>query len=254
MIRKNLYIHYDSVTNHVMTRAINLIADDFMDRYYPENMILAEAPQDFGRFDSQTNFKILRGKVEVQQYLTSVVKAGLRLSNWIDFETLDAMHLLTPNEIAELLYLFHANKTLRSAFFYKLQNNYVYLTLPNGLNKMYYRYVTHFYPRFQRVMRNQMNDLINESNPFCFLRKTHKVSPMSDQIVEELAPVFAVGLKVNFNQAYQMGTGWYVPLNIIEDQLTLLSRDQRPTEHIGFIIYDTNDEHWHLELNLAETN
>ncbi|WP_273478246.1 hypothetical protein WJ437_08365 [Ignavigranum ruoffiae] len=253
MKRKNLYIHYDSVTNHVMTRGINFVANDFLDRYFPDNMILAEAPQDYGRYDSLTNFKILRGKIEIQDYLSSVVKAGLRISNWIDFESVEAMHQLAPSEIAEILYLFHANKSLRSAFFYKLQNNYVYLTLSNGLNKVYYRYVSHFYPRFQRAMKEQMVELINEGNPLAFLRKTHVQSMVEDR-VEEIAPIFATGLKVNFNQAYQKGTRWYVPLNIIEDQLTLLSRDQRPSDHIGFIIYDTNGEQWDVELKLSDTD
>lgn len=251
MRRKNLYIHYDSVTNHVMTRAINFISQDFLDRYYPQNMILADAPQDFGRFDGQTNFKILRGKEEIHHYLTKAVKMGLRISNWVDFESLEAMHQLSANEIAEILYLFHANKSLRSAFFYKLQNNYLYLTLPNGLNKMYYRYVTHFYPRFQRVMREELIAVVNETNPFRFLHKTN-IKPMSDMVVEEIAPVFASGLKVNFSQAYLKGTSWYIPMNIIEDQLTLLSQDQRPSDHVGFIIYDTNREQWLVELKLQE--
>lgn len=252
MRRKNLYVHYDSVTNHVMTRAINFKSEDFLDRYYPENMILADAPLDFGRYDNQTNFKILRGKEEIHAYLTKVVQAGLRISNWVDFESLEAMHQLSPNEIAEILYLFHANKSLKSAFFYKLQNNYIYLTLPNGLNKMYYRYVTHFYPRFQRVMREELIALVNETNPFRFLHKTN-IKPMSDLVVEEIAPVFASGLKVNFSQAYLKGASWYIPMNIIEDQLTLLSQDQRPNDHVGFIIYDTNREQWQVELKLQES-
>ena len=252
MRRTNLYIHYDSVTNHVMTRAMNLMAQDFTERYFPQNMILAEAPADFGRYDVTTNFKVLRGETEVMSYLTTVRKEKLRISNWMDFESLEAMHQLTPNEIAELLYLFHANKSLKSAFFYKLQNNYVYLTLPNGLNKMYYRYVTHFYPRFQRIMREQMRQLINEGQSIFILRK-QDVKHLPESIVEQVAPMFAAGLKVNFNQAYLKGTRWHVPLNIIEDQLTLLSKDQRPNEHLGFIIYDSNIEQWEVKLDLLDS-
>ena len=251
MRRINLYIHYDSVTNHVMTRAINLTVEDFSPKYFPNHMILAEAPADFGRYDATTNFKILKDQDEIESYFNAVVKDKLRLSNWMDFESVEAMHQLTPNEIAELLYLFHANKSLRSAFFYKLQNNYVYLTLPNGLNKVYYRHVNHFYPRMQRVLQERMYELVNESQHLFFMKKT-PVKMMADPTIEQVAPLFSMGLKVNFAQSFQKGTSWYVPLNIIEDQLTLLTKDQQPSEHIGFIIYDTISEHWDVELKLTD--
>ena len=64
MKRVNLYVHYDSVTNYMMTRALSLTSDDFSAQNLPNNLILAEAPANFGRFDVQTNFKILRGRSE----------------------------------------------------------------------------------------------------------------------------------------------------------------------------------------------
>lgn len=251
MNRINLYVHYESVTNHVMTRAVNLRSQDFFTDFFPQNMILAESPTDFGRYDARTNFKILRGESEVRHYLDTCHRDSLRLSNWIDFETLESMHNLTPNEIAELLYLFHAHSGLRSAFFYKLQNNYVYLTLPNGLNKTYYRHVTHFYPRLQRVITEEMSDLVNEGRSRFFLRK-EKVTTIPLFQIERIACHFSNGLKINFTQAYQKGSFWYVPLDIIEDEITLLSLDQRETDHIAYLVYDDDHQQWHVET--AETN
>lgn len=251
MSRVNIYVHYDSVTNHVMTRGINLVLEDFEPRYLPSNLILAQAPAEVGRFDVRTNFKILRSQVEVAKYFESSRNAELRMSNWIDFENIESMHQLTANEIAEILYLFHANKGLKSTFFYKLQNNYVYLTLPNGLLKVFYRFVTHFYPRFQRVMNVRMASLVNESRSLFFMRK-EKVKPIPLNIVEQVAPLFSNGLKINFVQAIQTGSYWKVPLNIIEDELTLLTKDQLPKQHIGYIIYDTNAQRWSLELLMME--
>ncbi|MBZ6527764.1 hypothetical protein HYQ40_08225 [Aerococcaceae bacterium DSM 111021] len=251
MSRVNLYVHYDSVTNHIMTRGINLVHEDFEPRYLPTNMILAQAPPEVGRFDAQTNFKILRNQVEVANYFESSSNAELRMSNWIDFENMESMHQLTANEIAEILYLFHANKGLKSAFFYKLQNNYVFLTLPNGLLKVFYRFVTHFYARFQRVIQARMADLVNESRSLFFMRK-EKVNPIPLNIVEQIAPLFSSGLKINFVQAIQTGSYWKVPLNIIEDELTLLTQDQMHKNHVGYIVYDTNAQRWSLELELIE--
>lgn len=68
MSRVNLYVHYDSVTNHIMTRGIDLVLEDFEFQYMPNNIILAQAPPEVGRFDAQTNFKVLRNKTEVANY------------------------------------------------------------------------------------------------------------------------------------------------------------------------------------------
>lgn len=248
MGRTNLYVHYDAVTNHMMTRAVSLTIPDFPQHFFPKNMILAETSVEFGRFDSQTNFKILRGREDIKAYLSYSQEHKMRISNWLDFDSLEDMHQLVPSEIAEILYLFHANKAMKSAFFYKLQNNYVYLTLPNGLTKTYYRHVQHFYPRFQRVLEEEMTALLNESKSLFFMRKG-RVTSLPEEIAEELAPVFSNGLKINFQQAYEKGSRRFVPLDIIEDELTLLTLDQKPKDHIGFLIYDSNSEQW--ELNLA---
>lgn len=251
MSRVNLYVHYDSVTNYVMTRGIGLNSSDFETQYIPNNLILAEAPADFGRYDVQTNFKVLRGKMEVLNYMEVCQSKGLRMSNWIDFESMELMHQLTPNEIAELLYLFHSSSVLRSAFFYKLQNNYVFLTLPNGLSKMYYRHVAHFYPRFQRVIRERVEDLVNESRARFFARR-EQVAELPMEIVLEIAPLFASGLKVNFTQAYADKLAWYLPLMSLEDELTLLTQGQSLNERVGTLIYDISLQEWRLNLTIFE--
>lgn len=247
MGRINLYVHYDSVTNHIMTRAISLRSSDFNEQYMPTNLILGEAPPEFGRFDAQTNFKILRGHTEVYDYMEMCRKENIRMSNWIDFESIELMHQLSPTEISELLYLFHSHKTLRSAFFYKLQNNYVFLTLPNGLNKMYYRHVTHFYLRFQRVIQEETSKLVNEGKSRFFGKKL-VVASLPTVIVEQLSPLFASGIKINYSQAEQREHTWRIPLMIIEDELTLLSQNQALNESVGVLIYDTQGQTWQLEL------
>lgn len=250
-MRRNMYIHYDSVTNHIMTRAIDLRVEDFPEGFFPQNLILGESPYDYGRFDPQTNFKIIRGPLHVREYMVSVHQSGLRMSNWIDFEDIETMHMLSPQEIADLLYLFHAHRGLRSAFYYKLQNNYVFLTLPNGLMKMFYRHVDHFNPRFKRAVQQTMYQIINENRLF-FSQKT-RINPLSNQVIEQIVPYFAQGLKVNFSQGYIVEQKHYVPLDIIEDELTLLTLDQQPKDHIGFMVYDTTTGEWELELGRQET-
>ncbi|MBG9980778.1 hypothetical protein HZY91_06740 [Facklamia sp. DSM 111018] len=252
MGRLNLYVHYDSVTNHFMTRGITMTVKDFSQQYLPQNIILANAPEEFGRFDVQTDFKILRGQGEVFDYIDLCHKEQRRMSNWIDFDSIEMMHQLTPYEISELLYLFHANKALRSPFFYKLQNNYVYLTMPNGLTKTYYRHMVHFYPRFQRSISEHMEEMLNE-NAHWLMRRKHKVSPLPLEIVERLSPLFMNGLKIDFKQAYAIHNDWYLPLYIIEDELTHLTRMLPKELQIGELIYQENLSSWNLKNKIISS-
>lgn len=247
MSRVNLYVHYDPVMNYVKTRGVDLQIEDFNAQYIPHNMILAESPQNFGRFDTPTNFKILRGQTEVLQYMRTVKQQQLKLSNWIDFESIELMHQLTPNEIAEILYLFHSSNTLKSAFFYKLQNNYVYLTQPNGLNKTYYRHVHHFYPRLQRVIHRKITERVNENKSFLFSRKVD-IEPVPLGIIEQLELHFLYGLKFDFSRAFLEDKDWNIPLFIIEDELTLLTIPQKNDESIGMLRYNVEVHEWKLDL------
>ncbi|UUX33222.1 hypothetical protein [Fundicoccus culcitae] len=247
MSRVNLYVHYDPVMNYIKTRGIDLKIEDFNNQYVPHNMILSEAHLQFGRFDAPTNFKILRGQPEVLQYLKTVTNQHIHLSNWIDFETIELMHQLTPNEIAEILYLFHSANPLRSAFFYKLQNNYVFLTLPNGLNKTYYRHIRHFHPRLQRVLNTKMGQIVNEGRSFIFPRKM-SVAPVPQAIIDKLEYHFIYGLKFDFARAELINKDWQIPLFIIEDELTLLTLAQKNDESIGRLSYNIEVHEWHLEI------
>lgn len=248
MRRMNVYVHYDSVTNYTMTRALSLTSDDFNSQNLPKNLILAEAPVNVGRFDVQTNFKILRGRSEVLAYMEMCQRENLRMSNWIDFDSVDLMHELSAQEIAELLYLFHSSNVLRSAFFYKLQNDFVYLTLANGLNKTFYRHIQDFYVRFQRGMTEKMTQIANESRSLFFNRRV-LVPLMPLSVVEEIAVLFPEGLKIDFVQAQLEHHKWHVPLYIIEDELTLLTQEQPKHEQVGELLFDTESGQWRVLLN-----
>lgn len=246
MSLKNLYVYYDSVTSHVVTRGIPFTPGDFPEGFFPEHILFNDSRLDLGRYDSQTHFKVLRGPEVIRQYFQSVAGRNQAMVNWIDFESIDLLHQLAPNEIAEILYLFHTSRPLHSVFFYKLQNNYAHVNMANGLNKTYYRYVDQFYSRFCRGLADQMVDLVNYSRSFFLPRR--KVKPPAPDWVQVLMPVFSRGLKINVTQSFTKGSQYWIPLNIIEDQLTLLSQEQRPQDHMGFIIYDDTPQKWSLDL------
>ncbi|EPH07656.1 hypothetical protein [Facklamia hominis] len=250
MSRLNVYVHYDSVTNHFMTRGVRLNTIDFLKPYMPQNIILADEQEEFGRFDIHTNFKILKGQTMVADYFDICFKEKRRMSNWIDFDSVEMMHQLTPIEISEILYLFHATKALRSPFFYKLQNNFVYLNMPNGLTKTYYRHMTQFYPRFQRSITGHMQEILNERISW-FNRRKIQVERLPQKQVERLSPLFLNGIKFDFNQAYENQDSWHIPLFVIEDELTQLTRDLPISKAVADLAYCQSKQSWTLELYLS---
>ena len=98
-------------------------------------------------------------------------------------------------------------------------------------------------------MTERMMDLVNE-NKNLFFSKHQTVSLLPAHVAEELAPLFANGIKVDFVQAHSHNGKWSVPLFVIEDELTLLSQNQNMAEQIGEIVYDTSANHWRLVLNI----
>ncbi len=76
-----------------------------------------------------------------------------------------------------MLYLFHSSNVLRSAFFYKLQKlTLCYLTLPNGLNKLFYPGIFRASTRALLGTTERMMDLVNEDKNL-FFSKRLTVSP-----------------------------------------------------------------------------
>ena len=74
---------------------------------------------------------------------------------------MEFLHQLTPQEIADLLYISHANTHLHSPFFYKLQNNFIFLNLAQDFTKVYYRKMDDFYQQLSYQLMNQMSEEID---------------------------------------------------------------------------------------------
>lgn len=93
-----------------------------------ESIILLE-----GQFISEHNahcFEVLKGEKEIQELLKE------KVSEYGDFCFVDCksetVELLSQQEIAELLYLSHMFRPMKSPFFETIQNNYFYLAHDDG--------------------------------------------------------------------------------------------------------------------------
>lgn len=117
-----------------------------------------------GTYDNHIGFQVIKGQENVKAFFRKDGQSSA-MGKWIDFVNVDMLHLLTPIEISEILYIAHAHTHLHSPFYYKLQNNYIYLTLPNGFIKMYYRYLEQFHELFAEAI-NKLKEKVNEKKRF----------------------------------------------------------------------------------------
>lgn len=163
-MRNNLvYVHVEKVSHLTLTYGISNL--DFFRgvELKPQNLLSLNNVDPNQEIDIYSGFNMFLEDTDVKKFLTRNTEQNI---NWIDFDEVNDLEALTPREVAELLYLGHAYTHIKSPFYYKLQNNYVYLTLPNGAKKVYYRYLPHFYQVLATSLTNKVADIYREKSHF----------------------------------------------------------------------------------------
>lgn len=176
MASEYIYVHLDSVTNHVLSKGITVVDFQQTLKKIPNNILLLNTEKGIGEYETHTGFRIVRDRENVRRFLEEAGRSEIKYK-WVDFENLELLRQLTPVEISELLYIAHAHTHLHSPFYYKLQNNYIYLTLSDGMNKVYYRYLDQFYNLLGKSIREALESKINEKRNFFQKAKSLKNCP-----------------------------------------------------------------------------
>ena len=100
------YTHlYDSVSNHVLTKSIAFRLSALPQSEIPQNLLLLNGKSSLATHDPYTGFMWVKGRKNVLAYLQGVEEGKEAPSNWVDFDSIDFVHQLTPQEIADLLYI-----------------------------------------------------------------------------------------------------------------------------------------------------
>ena len=105
-----------------------------------ENMLLMKSGYIWEK--DYLGFEIAEGKKEIDNLAKSVRKDKFKHGDFsfVDYAKADSLHQLSDEQIAELLYLAHMTKPLKSPFFESLQNNFVYLSHDDDWYcKLYYK-------------------------------------------------------------------------------------------------------------------
>lgn len=248
MPEKIVYVYYDTVGNNVLSKGIVNIIENISLKRIPHNLLLLNnRKHELSTYDNYTGLHIVKEQDTVIRYLKSISNETDKPS-WIDFSNIEMLHQLTPVEISEILYIAHAHNYLHSPFYYKLQNNYIYLTLPNNFTKVYYRHLEEFLDQFTDSITLRMKEKVNEKRRF--YQKERTIAPFIVPEKNDLIRLFKEGICISFRQMTVIGDTYSAPLFIVEDQLSMLDGQFDERTAIGDLIYDANNETWKLNYKI----
>lgn len=248
MTEQIIYIHYDTVGNNVISKGIvNQNKNNLLKRL-PHNLLLIHPAAKAGVYDRFTGFRVVKGQEAVKEFLDNGMKNPDSLGAWIDFANMEMLHQLTPVEISELLYIAHAHNYLHSPFYYKLQNNYIYLSLPNHFTKMYFRYLEEFLDQFADSITQRMQKKVNEKRRF--FQKEKVIAPFIVERKKDLVTLFREGVCLSFRQLEITDGVYQIPIFVCEDNLSLVDQPFDQEDRIGILSYDSNSEEWNLQSEI----
>lgn len=248
MPEKIVYVYYDTVGNNVLSKGIVNVIENISLKRIPHNLLLLNnRKHELSTYDKHTGLHIIKEQDNVIRYLKSISNESDKPS-WIDFSNIEMLRQLTPVEISEILYIAHAHNYLHSPFYYKLQNNYIYLTLPNHFTKVYYRHLEEFLDQFTDSITLRMRDKVNEKRRF--YQKERTVTPFTIPEKADLIRLFKEGICISFRQMTVIGDTYSAPLFIVEDQLSMLDGPFDDRTSIGDLIYDASSETWKLNYKI----
>lgn len=248
MTEQIIYIHYDTVGNNVISKGIVNQNKNSLLKRLPHNLLLIHPAAKAGVYDRFTGFRIVKGQEAVKEFLDNGMKSPDSLGAWIDFANMEMLHQLTPVEISELLYIAHAHNYLHSPFYYKLQNNYIYLSLPNHFTKMYFRYLEEFLDQFADSITQRMQKKVNEKRRF--FQKEKVIAPFIVERKKDLVTLFREGVCLSFRQLEITDGVYQIPIFVCEDNLSLVDQPFDQEDRIGILSYDSNSEEWNLQSEI----
>lgn len=246
VVLQPMYVHIDSVSNHVLSSHLCFDHQAIQYESMPKNILLLKGRSQLATYDDFTGFYYIKDAEKIIEFMEDVTRE-LVSYNWIDFESMEFLHQLTPQEIADLLYISHANTHLHSPFFYKLQNNFIYLNLGQGFSKVYYRKMDVFYQLLSNRITKGMSEALTMMNKRLFFTKEKKAQPLSIDLVRELVPYLKVGMVFSFERIEYKDNHYYLPLFLAEDRYHVIESTLTQDNKIGRLLY-TEENGWQLEL------
>jgi hypothetical protein len=153
-----------------------------------DNILVTDGSNVTNNFNLKWFLETANGKEDIVELAEEDIY-GLGNFNWIDYNNEEDLNQCTPYEMAELLFLSHFCKPLKTPFFDRINNNYVYLAHDDGwFCKLYCKDMD----AFKDVIANKIIDSFSTN-------KKRKIYPMAEEIKNELLEMTKRGLLIDFS-------------------------------------------------------
>lgn len=186
--RELLYLAFNEEEKKVLSYGIEF--NEFISclKERPKNILVLEGNYWGSEFDFTTRCEVCHQE-DIDEFIAEEVYNYGDFC-WIDFVELDGLKSLTPIEVSELLYLGKLQQPVKSPFFDKLENCFVYLAHDDGWRNLIYYKDLEDYGRI-------LNNLIVAK-----LKKMHNKSviSLSECVVKELVELSKFGLAIDFDR------------------------------------------------------
>lgn len=241
---EDLYIHLDSTSNCINAKGLEL--GDFCRSIVqqPENILLLTPDKVVGEFESRTCLQMIRGGEEVQNYFHLMRKKKNQAVKWIDFADRQMLKELTPVEISELLYFGHMRTHLHSPFFYKLQNNFVFLQDEYQNTKIYFRNVQEIYGLLADKLTGRLTEKVNERRSF--FKAPVDVSPVPLEMLRGLKLILQEGVIFRFEQVDS--ENYLIGVYVVEDRVKGFAKEKDLAKlNAANLYYSLPEKSWRCE-------
>lgn len=248
--RRYIYANLEKLDNLVFAYGID--QSDFVHgiKRLPANLVsLVGVDDDEHAVNAHTGLNIISDENGIRRYLLQSHPLPVK---WLDYDEAGDLDFLTATEIAELLYLGHMDRPIRSPFNYKLRNHYVFLEQRNGGLKLYFYYIS----AFSHVLSAAIirHTLAAYRGRRMFMRSL-SVPKVPESILKQLVKLMPDGLFIYFDQSMVRQRQLLVPVHteMAVDDIEVFdparSEEPRRTHNVATLEFNLVSGEWGLQVH-----
>jgi len=248
--RRYIYANLEKLDNLVFAYGID--QSDFVHgiKRLPANIVsLVGLDDDEHAVTAHPGLNVINDENEIRRYLLQSHSLPVK---WLDYDEVGDLDFLTATEIAELLYLGHMDRPIRSPFNYKLRNHYVFLEQRNGGIKVYFYYISSFSHILSAAIVR--HTLAAYRGRRMFMRSL-SIPRVPEVILKQLVKLMPDGLFLYFDQAMVRQRQLLVPVhtemanNDIEVFDPARSEDNLHTHNVATLAFNLVSGEWELQVH-----
>ena len=250
MQRRYIYANLEKIDNLVFAYGID--QSDFVHgiKRLPGNLVsLVGVDDEEHAVNAHTGLNVINDANDIRRYLLQSHTGQVK---WMDYDEVGDLDFLTATEIAELLYLGHMNRPIRSPFNYKLRNRYVFLEQRNGGVKLYCYYLS----AFNHILNASIvrHTLAAYRSRRMFMR-TLQVPRVPEAILKQLIQLMPDGLFIYFDQAMVRQRQLLVPVHteMATDDIEVFDPARNDagqhTHNVATLTFNLMSSQWNMTIH-----